>query len=241
MPASLQNYRSIRLPTRLVEVNRQEEAGLVQQQRVDTANERLTVVVPPGEMPTDDVVGDRKEATVRTDRALDSWFLTDPTHPLVGACGSRAGLACLPTLEAAWVHVVAPSEQGSEQRDLLRWRRGRVHGVSNRLTHGRPPLEGKGTRNAAAQLLGDVELVDGPLEQQRRKLPWADTLAPIGKVPSLRLEPSPHLLFQRHQPTHSWGRIRRSATAADQPMLHLIQKGGNAKRAPRLGRHRECV
>ena len=56
--------RGIVLPAGLVEVDGQEEARLVEQQRIDTSDEGLSLGVAAGQVPADDVVGDRKESTV---------------------------------------------------------------------------------------------------------------------------------------------------------------------------------
>jgi hypothetical protein len=65
----MQECDGICLPPCLVEIDGEEVARLVQKQRVDASDERLTLSISPGQMPADDVVGDRKEPTMRADRA----------------------------------------------------------------------------------------------------------------------------------------------------------------------------
>jgi hypothetical protein len=50
----------------LVEVDGQKVAGLVGQQRVHTRHEGFPVASRSGQMPRDDVIGDRKQATLVT-------------------------------------------------------------------------------------------------------------------------------------------------------------------------------
>ena len=72
-----------------------------------------------GKVPPDHFIGDRQEATVGTLRALDARLFADASHPLVGAGGGVAGLSCFPTLESAWIHVLAPAKERAEQCDLF--------------------------------------------------------------------------------------------------------------------------
>ena len=63
-PARVQEGARVVLPAGLVEIGRQEEARLVQQQRVNTRDEWLAFGILAGEVPADDVVGHRQESTV---------------------------------------------------------------------------------------------------------------------------------------------------------------------------------
>ena len=82
------------LPVRLVEVDGQEEARLIQEQRVNARDEGLTVTILAGQVPSDDLVGDGEKSTMGTLRALDTRLFADASHPLVGARGRITRLAC---------------------------------------------------------------------------------------------------------------------------------------------------
>ena len=58
------------LPTDLVEVHSKKEARLVQEQRVHSGNEWLALNVLGGQMPANDLIGDRKKPPVGTIGAL---------------------------------------------------------------------------------------------------------------------------------------------------------------------------
>ena len=57
---------------------------------VDTRDERLILIVTPGQVPVDDLVRDRKEATMRADGTLDARLLADAAYPLGRARGRVA-------------------------------------------------------------------------------------------------------------------------------------------------------
>jgi uncharacterized LabA/DUF88 family protein len=78
--------RGVFAPVRLVEINREEEAGLVLKQRVDASDERLTLGVATWQVPANDVVGDRKEPTVGTFSAFDARLLADGTDECISQC-----------------------------------------------------------------------------------------------------------------------------------------------------------
>jgi hypothetical protein len=82
--ATLQEGRRVRLPTSLVEVNSQEEAGFVEEHGVDARDKGLIRVVSARQMPANDVVGDRQEVTMRAYRALDPRLFANAPDPLVG-------------------------------------------------------------------------------------------------------------------------------------------------------------
>src|SRR5436309_1318086 len=112
MPLNLPANRSYRS-------RRPGKTRLIQEHRVNTGHERLTGVVAAGEVPSDHFIGDRQEATVGTLRALYTRLFADAAYPLVGARGCVAGLPCFPTLESAWIHVLAPAKERAEQCDLF--------------------------------------------------------------------------------------------------------------------------
>jgi len=105
-------------PAGLVEVDRQEAAGLVLEQRVDPCDERLPVASHPRQMPPNDFIGHRKKAPMRASRTLDVRLITDSPHPFMGARGQVAGLPGLPALETAGIHVLTPPEEGTKECDL---------------------------------------------------------------------------------------------------------------------------
>lgn len=133
--AWLKKRHGICLPSRLIEVDRQEEAGLVEQKRVDAGNERLSRVVSALQVPPDDVIGHRNEATIRAERAFDTRLLANPAHPLVRARRCVARSTGSTALESACVDILTTAEQRTEERDLGRRRRMPVNGGS-RETHG---------------------------------------------------------------------------------------------------------
>jgi hypothetical protein len=122
------------VPTRFVEIDSEEEAGLVEEQRIDARDEALIVIVPSRQVPANDVVSDRQETTVRADRALDPWLLADPPHPFVRASGRVARLPGLPALESPRIDVVPSAEERPEERHLFGRRRVPVDRAS-RLVH----------------------------------------------------------------------------------------------------------
>ena len=67
----------------------------------------LAVGIVAGEVRANDLIGSRKEATVRAVGALDARLLADPAGPLVRAGGFIAGPPGLPAFEPARVDVVA--------------------------------------------------------------------------------------------------------------------------------------
>ncbi len=113
----------ISFPSSLVEIDGQEVAGLVEQHRIDADDKRLITRVSPGQMPSNDIVGDREETAVRTHRALDPGLLADALHPLVRAGGRIAGPAGFPAFESPRVDVFAAAEQRPEEGYLGRCRR----------------------------------------------------------------------------------------------------------------------
>lgn len=122
-PTALHERHRIGLPAGLVEVDSQEVAGLIHEERVHSSDEWLPTVVSPGEMPTNEVVGYRQEAAMRAHRALDPRLFADAPHPLIRAGRRVAGPTGLPALEPSGVDAFAPSEQRSEEGNLgRRWR-----------------------------------------------------------------------------------------------------------------------
>src|SRR6266487_4125098 len=96
---------------------------LIQEHGIDAGYKGLADIVAAGKVPSDHFIGDRQEAAVWALRAFDARLFADAAYPLVGACGCVAGLPCFPTLESAWIHVLAPAEERAEQCDFCRRRR----------------------------------------------------------------------------------------------------------------------
>ena len=78
----------------------------------------MLYVIPPGKMPTDDIVGDGQKTLVRTDGALDPGFLANARNPLVATSGRITRLASSATLEAARIDVVASAKERAKQVNL---------------------------------------------------------------------------------------------------------------------------
>jgi hypothetical protein len=114
------SYESERvlLPPGFVEIDREEETRLVEEQWIHAGDEGLSSGILAREMPANDLIGYRQEAAVGTVGAFDARFLTDTADPLVCAGGCVPGPAAFPALEAARVHIVSTTEEGSEERDL---------------------------------------------------------------------------------------------------------------------------
>ena len=68
--ACLQEGADVFLPMGLVEIGRQEEAGLVLEHGVDAHDEIAAGVVLAGEVPANHVVGDGQEAAIRALRHI---------------------------------------------------------------------------------------------------------------------------------------------------------------------------
>src|SRR5262245_31164102 len=83
-------------------------------------------------MPTNDIVGHRKEPAVGTLGALDARLLADATHPLVGTRWRIARAPGPPALESARVNVFATAEERTEQRDLGLRRGSPIDGLRDR-------------------------------------------------------------------------------------------------------------
>jgi hypothetical protein len=111
------------LPTLFVQIDGEEEAGLVEEHWVDAGDERVSLGVFPGKVPADDFVGDGEEALVWALAAFDPGFLANAADPFVAAGGLVSGPACFPAFEAAGIYIFASAEEGTEQFDFCFWRR----------------------------------------------------------------------------------------------------------------------
>jgi hypothetical protein len=103
----------------VIEVGRQEPAGIVLDERIDPDHVTALEVIEHH------LVADRDERLIRTFAALDPWLLADAPHPLVGT-GGRVSLASRARVDPEpWEHVVTATEETAEEADLLRSRAGR--------------------------------------------------------------------------------------------------------------------
>ena len=109
--AGFQERRSVILPSGLVEVDCEEETGLIEQQWVHASDERLSFGIPSRQVPADNVVGDRQEAPVRALRTLDPRLFADALYPFVRACGSVPGSPGLAALESSRIDVFATAKE----------------------------------------------------------------------------------------------------------------------------------
>jgi hypothetical protein len=75
------------VPICLVQVDRQEEASFVAEQGIDAHDEFAAVVIVASEMPTNIIIGQRKEPLVLTQCTLDAGLFADALKPFV--CASR--------------------------------------------------------------------------------------------------------------------------------------------------------
>jgi len=117
--ARVQERGGVALPPSLIEVYREEEARFIEQQRVDTGDEWLPFGIPSREVPSDDVVGNGKEAAIGAFRTLDPRLLTDAPDPLIGAGGRVPAFAGLATLEAARIDICSTSKERAEEGNLF--------------------------------------------------------------------------------------------------------------------------
>lgn len=120
LPADCDEGTNIPLPISLVEVRGQECALVIGQQRIDTGDERLVVIVMAFEMPRDHLVRSRKECLIRADGAVDDGLATEPRLPLLGARRRVAASAGFRVLPAPRIQVCPAAERSPEQRDLGR-------------------------------------------------------------------------------------------------------------------------
>ncbi len=117
-PTRVHEGEGVVLPPGFVEVDCEEEARLVEEQGIHAGDEPLAIGILAREVPANDLIGDRKEATVGTLGALDSRLLADAANPLVRASGRIPGFPGLPALEPPRVHIISTAEERPEKCDL---------------------------------------------------------------------------------------------------------------------------
>lgn len=105
--------RRHRPPIGFIEVNREEVASVVLQQRVHPDR------VPTGQMVVDHGVGQRDQQAVTAVATLDARLLADTGAPLVGTGRGVTGLACGFALPANRIDIGSTPKKAAEQCDLL--------------------------------------------------------------------------------------------------------------------------
>jgi hypothetical protein len=78
-------------------------------------------------MGSKNVVAEQDKCLIGAFSAFDFWFAADASGPLIPTHGRVASLSASCILPSAREHLLAPSEQVPEERNLLRCRRGRCH------------------------------------------------------------------------------------------------------------------
>jgi hypothetical protein len=121
LPTRFQKRFRIVLPSCLVKISRQKEAGFIQEHWVHAHDEITAIVILTAEMPTNYIVRNGQELSVRAFGTFDSGLFTDALNPLVGANWRITGFAGLAALESTRVNVVAASKKRAEESDLRFW------------------------------------------------------------------------------------------------------------------------
>ena len=111
------------LPVGVVEVQRQQIAGLVRQHRVQ-ADDIAPLRVPPGQVTVDCCVVQRAQHAVGTFGARHTSFLTQAGLPFVGADRAVATFLRLFAVPAQGVNIGAAAKQGTKETDLFGGRTG---------------------------------------------------------------------------------------------------------------------
>src|SRR5258708_54993 len=109
-------------PAFLVEIDGQEKAGFVLKHRIDAHDEILALIILTREVPPDCLIGDGEKALMRTIAAFDPGFLANALNPFVAADRLITCLARLSAFKPAWIDVLAPAKESTEQGDF-RFRR----------------------------------------------------------------------------------------------------------------------
>ncbi len=129
--ARLDHGRRVGHPIFLVEICRQEPAGFIRQQRIDTGDEvgvRLSPTITATEMPLDHIVRDGDECLVWAFPAFHLWLAAYPSHPFISAGERIARSSSLPVFPADGKYVLTTYKQSTEERDLIRRRGGGGYG-----------------------------------------------------------------------------------------------------------------
>ena len=105
-------------PVSPVEIHGKEEERFVLQQRVNARDKRLAVGIVAGEVPVDDLIGDRKESPMGTFRALDARLLADASNPLIATRGCVTRFPGFSALESSRINIVSSAKEGTKEPDL---------------------------------------------------------------------------------------------------------------------------
>ena len=112
------NQGNILLPAFVVEVQGQEAAGIVRQNRIDT-DDVPTKLIPASEMSVNSLIRQWKQLAVFTVRATSLWLEANTRFPLVAADRRIAAFPGLCALPSQSKHILPPTKQGSIQSDFL--------------------------------------------------------------------------------------------------------------------------
>ena len=121
--ADVRDGASAVLPVGVVEVQRQQIAGLVRQHRVQ-ADDVAPLRVPPGQVTVDGCVVQRAQHAVRTFGAGNAPFFAQAGPPFIRANGTVTALLCLFAVPAQGVNIGAAAKQGTKETDLFGGRTG---------------------------------------------------------------------------------------------------------------------
>ena len=111
---------NVLLPGLLVEIRGEEPACLVRQHGIDPGGEidRISGCFP-GQMGAKNVVAERDKCLIWALSAFDLRLSADASDPLIPTHRRIARLSAPCILPSARKHLLSPSEQAPEERDLL--------------------------------------------------------------------------------------------------------------------------
>jgi hypothetical protein len=114
-PTCLNEGANIFNPCALVEVHREEPAGLIREERIDAHYMAAREV-------TDDRVGvERDECLIRAVAALDLGQFAHTPDEFVSAGWGVSAFPSLSTLESSWKDFLTPAKQRAKQPHLVGW------------------------------------------------------------------------------------------------------------------------
>jgi hypothetical protein len=206
-PGGVTKRSDIRHPALLVEIGGEEPTCLIAQHGIDADREIHRIArCFACEMRTENIIANSNERLVWAFTTLDLWLAAHASDPLVTARGRIACFSGYAVLPSARKHIVSPSEQAPEERDLFcRGRRrsrtaGGEKGLLGRLLR-RHPLQ-------HVQLLGNFRTL--PVERDQPTLQGFnlpnDVVFPGDRIAPFRLgcgRRRPVRQFVCEQPVHS--------------------------------------
>src|ERR1700728_4682960 len=111
---------NVLLPGLLVKVGSEKPACLVWQHGIDPGGEIDRVTRgSPNQMRSKNVVTERDKCLIGAFSAFDLRLAADASHPLIATHRRVARLSALRIFPSARKHLLPPSEQAQEERDLL--------------------------------------------------------------------------------------------------------------------------